>query len=104
MPLFLPLGYYSHADHLGRCGDIEQEGLIPGWRYQDGRMGEQCFELGEGFFGLGGPRKAFRFPQEAVQGQAFFAKARDEAAQSRKASHNLLYTLEVSDWPHVGYS
>ena len=103
MPLFLPLDYYGRADHLGRCGDVKQENLALGWRYQDGRIGQQCLEFGEGFFVLGSPQKAFRFPPEAVQRQAFFAKARDEAAQGRKASHNPLHSLEVSDWSHVGH-
>ena len=40
MPHFLPLDYYCRADHLGHCGDVEQEGLTLGWRYQDGGVGE----------------------------------------------------------------
>ena len=75
MPLFLPFYYYGSADHLGRRGDVEQEGLVSGWGYQDGRTCEQRFESIEGFFGLGGLRKTLRFSQESVQRQAFFAEA-----------------------------
>ena len=66
MPFFLPLYHYGGADHLGRCGDIEQEGLVHGRGYQDGRIGEQPLESVEGFFGLGGLGKALGFSQESV--------------------------------------
>ena len=97
MSLFLPHDYYGCANHLGHCGDVEQEGLALGWWHQDGRIGEQCLELGEGLFGLRSLGKAFGFSQEAVQRQAFFAKARDEVAQGHEASHDPLHSLEVSD-------
>ena len=45
MPLFLPLDYYCRADHLGRCGDVEQEGLALGWRYQDGGLVSDALSL-----------------------------------------------------------
>ena len=103
MPLLLPLDYYCRADHLGRCGDVEQEGLALGWWYQDGGLVSNALSLVRASSALGGPGKAFGFSQETVQRQTFFAKARDEAAQGRKASHNPLHSLKVSDWPHVGH-
>ena len=103
VPLFLPLYHYGGADHLGRCGDVEQEGLVDGQGYQDGRIRELCFESVEGFFGLGSLGKTLGFSQESVQRQTFFAEARDESAQGRKASHDPLYSLEVPDWSHASY-
>ena len=67
MPFFLPLDHYGRADHLGRCGDVEQEGLVFDRWYQNGGVGEQRFEFGECFLSLGGPGKALRFSQETVQ-------------------------------------
>jgi hypothetical protein len=38
--------------------------------------------------------------EEAVEGQAFFAEPRNEAAQGGKAPQHLLYPLEVSNRNH----
>ena len=45
MPLFLPLDYYGRADHLGRCGDVEQEGLVFDWWYQNGGLESSALSL-----------------------------------------------------------
>ena len=61
-------------------------------------------------------RSAFKFPSASSASgvqvkrsvflkrryRASFAEARDEAAQSRKASHDPLYSFQVLDRPHVG--
>jgi hypothetical protein len=93
MPLFLSLDYDRGADHLSGCGYINQEGFSRSGGHQDGRISKECFKVSEGFFGLGSPSEALGLPQEALQGQSFLAKARDEAAQSRKASHDPLYSF-----------
>ena len=46
--------------------------------------------------------KEILYPQIQGVTQASFAEARDEVAQSRKASHDPLYSFQVLDGPHVG--
>jgi hypothetical protein len=50
--------------------------------------------------GLGGPREALILLEEALEGQAFLAEPRDEAAQGGKASQHLLYPFEVPNQTH----
>jgi hypothetical protein len=63
-------------------------------------VGQGRLQLVERILGLGGPGEALVLLEEAVEGQAFFAKPRDEAAQGGKAPQHLLYPFEVPNWTH----
>lgn len=55
--LFVPFDYNRGADHLSGCGDVKQKGFALGGRYQDGCVGEDYFEISEGFLGFGSPTR-----------------------------------------------
>jgi len=68
MALLLSFDNDHRADHLGRRGYVQIEGLaIRGWR-ENGGVSERCLQPVEGFLSFGGPREALGFPQESVQG------------------------------------
>jgi hypothetical protein len=64
MSLLLHFNYDRSADHLGGCGDIEQEGFPFGRWHQDGCVCEEPLKVLEGFFSLGGPNEALCLPLE----------------------------------------
>ena len=68
MALLLSFDNDHRADHLGRHGYVQIEGLaIRGWR-ENGGVSERCLQPVEGFLSFGGPREALGFPQESIQG------------------------------------
>jgi hypothetical protein len=75
MSLFSSFDYNRDADHLSGCVDVEQKGFSFGGWHQNECVGEERPKILESFFGLKGPSEAFNFPQQLVQGQAFFAEA-----------------------------
>jgi hypothetical protein len=66
MSFLFSLDYDCGADHLGGCGDVEQEGLPFIRGHQNGRVGEELLEVLEGFLGLESLNKVLGLPQELV--------------------------------------
>jgi hypothetical protein len=64
-------------------------------------VGQGRLQLVKRILGLGGPGEALVLLEEAVEGQAFLAEPRDEAAQGGKAPQHPLHPFKV---PNRTYS
>jgi hypothetical protein len=63
-------------------------------------MGEHRLEFVKRLLSLDGPEEALVLLQEPLEGQAFLAESRNEAAQGGKAPQYLLHPFEVSNRAH----
>jgi hypothetical protein len=63
-------------------------------------VGEGRLQLVKRLLGLDGLGEPLVFLQELVEGQAFLAEPRNEAAQGGEAPQHLLDSLEVSNRTH----
>jgi hypothetical protein len=80
VPLLHALYHDDGADHLGGHGYVEVQRLaVLRWR-KDRGVGERCLQLVKGLLGFNGPGEPLVFFQEPVEGQAFLAEPRNEAA------------------------
>jgi hypothetical protein len=99
---FLRALYHDHgADHLGSRGHVEVQRLAVLWRCEDWGVGMGCLQLVKCLLGLGGPGEVLVLLEEPVEGQAFLAEPRDEAAQGGEAPQHSLHPFEV---PNRTYS
>jgi hypothetical protein len=98
---FLRVLYHDHgADHLGSRSHVEAQRFAVSRWCEDWGVGQGRLQLFKRLLGLGGPGEALVLLKEAVEGQAFLAEPRDEAAQCGKAPQHLLYPFEVSNRTH----
>jgi hypothetical protein len=100
VPLLRALCHDDSADHLGGHGYVEVQRFTVLRRRKDRGLGERCLQLVKGLLGLDGPGEPLMFLQEPVEGQAFLAESRNEAAQGGEAPQHFLDPLEVSNWTH----
>jgi hypothetical protein len=100
VPFLRALHHDYGADHLGGRGHVELQGFAVLRRREDQGVGQGCLQLVERVLGLGGPGEALVLLEEAIEGQAFLAEPRDEAAQGGKAPQHLLHPFEVPNRAH----
>src|SRR6185437_12506807 len=85
MDLLLSFNNDHRADHLGRRGYVQIEGLaIRGWR-ENGGMSERCLQPVEGFLSFGGHVKRSVFLKSRYRGKPF--SPRHEMNRLRDARH-----------------
>jgi hypothetical protein len=69
--LFKSLGYQYCADHLGGCGDVEQQGLLGWWWHHDRGRGEEGLQLLERQVRLVCPLELVRLFRSLKKGRPF---------------------------------
>jgi hypothetical protein len=100
VPLLCALYHDDGAVHLGGRSHVEvQRFVVLRWCKNWG-AGERRLQLIKRLLGLDGPGESLVFLQEPIEGQAFLAEPRNEAAQGGKAPQHLLDPLEVLNRTH----
>jgi hypothetical protein len=100
VPLLRALYHDDGAVHLGGRSHVEvQRFAVLRWCKNWG-AGERRLQLIKRLLGLNGPGESLVFLQEPIEGQAFLAEPRNEAAQGGKAPQHLLDPLEVLNRTH----
>ena len=71
------------TDRLGRCGQVEVQGLPDLWLYEQRRGSQVLFQIFEGLFALIRPRETVRLTQNLEEREAPFSRPGNESAKSK---------------------